>query len=142
LPKVIDSTVQDRFIELRAKGVPYERIAEELNVSKPTLIKWGRELEVEVANAKALERQATMERYFVSWEKRVELLGGNVETLIEELEKRDLSEIPTDKLLDLLLKYIDKLKAEEVKTYLQANQSMDESLSNMLNKGEMVKWKA
>ena len=36
-------TIEDkqRFVELRAKGLSFERIAEELKVSKPTLIKWS-----------------------------------------------------------------------------------------------------
>ena len=42
---------KQRFVELRAKGLSFERIAEELKVSKPTLIKWSEELFHEVQEA-------------------------------------------------------------------------------------------
>ncbi|MBT2601832.1 hypothetical protein ABWK46_13160 [Peribacillus frigoritolerans] len=50
MTKVTKLDQKAQFIELRAKEVPYEKIAQELEVSKPTLIKWGRELETEISN--------------------------------------------------------------------------------------------
>ena len=35
-----------KLIELRGKGVSYSKIAEELNSSKTTVIRWSRELQV------------------------------------------------------------------------------------------------
>ena len=39
----------EKFIELRAQGFSFDKIAEEIGTSKPTLLKWssqyGRELE-------------------------------------------------------------------------------------------------
>ena len=44
-----------KFVELRAKGMSFERIAEEIKVSKPTLIKWSEELFHEVQEAQFYE---------------------------------------------------------------------------------------
>ena len=63
---------KERFIELRAKEEPYERIAKELGISKPTLIKWGKELKIEVGNRRALELELLQEKYYVSKRKRIE----------------------------------------------------------------------
>lgn len=37
-----------RFIELRALGYTYVKICKELNISKPTAIKWGKLLSIEI----------------------------------------------------------------------------------------------
>ena len=37
-----------RFIELRALGYTYEKICKQLNISKPTAIKWGKLLSSEI----------------------------------------------------------------------------------------------
>lgn len=35
---------QQKFIELRAEGLSFDEIAKKVNISKPTLIKWSKEL--------------------------------------------------------------------------------------------------
>ena len=44
-----------RFIELRAKGYSFDKIAKELGKAKQTLLDWSRDLDQEIAQAKALE---------------------------------------------------------------------------------------
>ena len=51
---------KERFIELRAEGRSYADIAAALNVSKPTLIAWGKELQKEVGNARTLRLDDTL----------------------------------------------------------------------------------
>ena len=48
---------KDKFIELRAEGNYFDKIAELLDVSKPTLIKQQREFESEISNLKFLRSQ-------------------------------------------------------------------------------------
>ena len=100
------------FVELRAKGWSYARIARKLKVSKTTLANWGSELEAEIASLKAMELEALYERYFLAKEGRIKLLGEQLKALQEELKSRDLKEVPTDKLLDLMLKIYQALKEE------------------------------
>ena len=45
---------RERFVELRAAGLSYAKISEALAVSKPTLVSWAKELQVELANARAM----------------------------------------------------------------------------------------
>jgi hypothetical protein len=47
-------------------------------------------------------------------EKKIILFGGKLKDLINELSKRDLSEVPTEKLFDLMIKYSIFLSKEEV----------------------------
>ena len=46
---------KERFIELRAQGFSFDKIAKELGKAKQTLIDWSRELQDEIANRKAME---------------------------------------------------------------------------------------
>ena len=52
---------KERFIELRAKGWSFDKIAKELGKAKQTLIDWSKELQDEIANRKALELEALYE---------------------------------------------------------------------------------
>jgi len=107
-----DMTTKERFVELRAEGKSYADIAAELNVSKPTLITWGKELQKEVANARTLRMDGLFERYAVAKGKRVEAFGKRLEGILAELDTRNLADVPTTALLKLALDYGDRLKAE------------------------------
>lgn len=102
------------FVELRAKGYSLARCAERLHVSKSTLATWQQDLEAQIASLKAIELEALQEEFFVAKEGRLRLLGEQVKALREELETRTLSDVPTDKLLDILLKYHQALREEYV----------------------------
>jgi transcriptional regulator len=111
-----DNETKIKFIEGRARGLSYSRIAEELGTSKQTLINWSKELGTEISNLKAIELDALQEQFYVTRTKRIELLGRKLQALQNEADKRDLRFLPTAKLFDLLLKYSNALKDEEVKT--------------------------
>lgn len=131
---------KEQFIEMRAKEVPYEHISKELGVSKPTLIKWGKELEFEVSNRKSLELELLHEKYYVSKKKRIEFFGEQMNQLNAELKKRDLSEIPTEKIIELRMKTISLLKQEETTLSLKEKKSIGDSLLDSLD-STIVEWK-
>ena len=87
------------FVQLRARGLPYVRIAERLGVAKSTLACWNSELEAEIASARAMELEALQEEFFLLKEGRITLLGEQLQRLRGELLSRDLTEVSTDKLL-------------------------------------------
>ena len=66
--------VKENFIELRAKGWSFDKIAKELGKAKQTLIDWSKELEDEIANLKALELEALYEKHYLLKENRIETL--------------------------------------------------------------------
>ena len=107
---------KSRFIHLRAKGLSYAKIAKELKVSTSTLSNWNQELLEEIAQAKAMELEALQEEYFMLKEGRIRLIGGQLKTIQEEINGRDLSKVSTEKLMELQLRYFDELKTEYVAT--------------------------
>jgi len=117
---------KERFIELRAKGWSFDKIAKELGKAKQTLIDWSKELQDEIANRKALELEALYESYFLLKENRLQTLGVMLTKIKKELENRSLSDVPTDKLLDLLLKYESQLKDEIVEPIYKSSQEIQE----------------
>ena len=107
---------KSRFIHLRAKGNSYTRIAKELGVSKGTLVNWNNELETEIAHVRSIELEALQEEFFLLKEGRIRLLGEQLKSIHNEIGKRDLSKVKTDKLMELQLRYFEELKGEYVKT--------------------------
>lgn len=107
---------KSRFVHLRAKGYSLAKIASELRVSKGTLSNWGQELEDQIAQARAMELEALQEEYYLLKEGRIRLLGEQLKAIQAEIGKRNLSEVKTDKLLELELRYFGELKGEYVKT--------------------------
>ena len=106
--------LKEQFIELRAKGLSYAKIAKRMKLSRNTLASWSQELEAEIASLKAMELESLQEQYFLLKEGRIKLLGETLKGLQEELKKRDLAGVSTDKLLDMWLKVYQELKEEAI----------------------------
>ena len=114
------------FIELRAKGWSFDKIAKKIGKAKQTLIDWSKELQDEIANRKALELEALYETYYLQRESRLQTFGAMLTKIKEEVENRDLSDVPTDKLLELLLKYNSQVKEEIVEPIYKSSQELTE----------------
>jgi DNA-binding XRE family transcriptional regulator len=121
---------KERFIELRAKGLSFDKIAKDLKLSKQTLIDWSKELQSEIANLKALELDTLYEEYYLLKENRLQTFGTMLNKIKKEVESRDLSEVPTDKLLDLFLKYNSQLKEELIEPTFKSSQEIAEELQD------------
>ncbi len=110
-----DTDTKKRFIELRAKGLSYDKISGELGVSKPTLIKWCAELSKEVSEAKILELDALLEQFELAKAQRVKAFAKLLKKVNEELVQRDFSKVRTEKLLEMALA-LDKKLVEEIQS--------------------------
>lgn len=115
-----------RFIELRAKGYSFDKIAKELGKAKQTLIDWSKDLEEEIANLKALELEALYEEFYLLKEDRLRRLGKILKAIEDELLDRDLSEVATDRLLDLLLKYRAQIEEDLVEPTFKSREEISE----------------
>lgn len=107
-----DANKKSEFIELRAKGMSFAKISEQIGVSKPTLIQWSKELEFEVSNLKAIEMEAFYEEYRLNREARIKRLSNQLNKLETEIDGRNLEDIPTSKLFDLYSSLLKTIKDE------------------------------
>jgi len=117
--------LKSQFIDLRAKGYSYQKIARRLKVSKSTLANWSTELEGEIASLRAMELEALYERYFLTKESRIKLLGEQLKAIQTEIKSRSLKDIPTEKLLDLQLKLYQALQEEYVEVRPLSDQEIE-----------------
>jgi len=134
-----DIETKERFIELRARGMSFNAIAKELKTSKATLIDWSKELELQISNLRTMELEVLQDQYYASKQKRLELFGKKLEAIRTELEKRDLKDVPTEKLFDLLAKYGTILKDEETPVCFSMKSTL-EDVAAML--GTVDRWAA
>ena len=109
-----DTETKARFIELRAQGQSYSKIAEALHISKSTCTAWEHELQQEIAGREQERLQELYSLYDMHKANRIQHLGETLSRIDTALEGKDLADLPADKLLELKLKYERELKAEYV----------------------------
>lgn len=105
--------LQNQFILLRASGETFKGIASKLDVPVADLIEWSRQLKEEIGNMKAVLFEEKESATFTKRSKRVEVLQAIAERMKDELASRDLTDVPTDKLLTLFTKITSNLKEDE-----------------------------
>ena len=92
-----DIETQQRFICLRAQGWSFARIADEIRISKPTLINWSRKFQFDIQNQRAINIEALQDKWLCNRETPIELLGKQLQQIETELAKRDLTALSTQK---------------------------------------------
>lgn len=106
----------EKFIELRARGYSFDKIAEETGTSKPILLKWNKLYAKELEQAQYFELQALLQQYGLMRKNRVEGVSILLQAVIEEMKKRATGDIlcrlPTDKLFTLYLALEGRLEEE------------------------------
>jgi transcriptional regulator with XRE-family HTH domain len=103
---MIDQDKKMRFIELRANGWSFDKIATEIGVSKPTLIKFNKKYAARICEAKRIKLEEAQEKYYLSAQKKIELYGKRLLAFKDLLDKRDLSVFTTAQLLEYEARYI------------------------------------
>jgi len=106
--------LKSQFIEMRAKGLSIRAIAKELQLAPQTISNWHVELEEELERMKAIELEAMHEAFHLLKAHRLRKLGSQLSAIEEEICKRELSDVPTEKLMDLQIKFLDELRKEHV----------------------------
>jgi|APSaa5957512535_1039671.scaffolds.fasta_scaffold28684_2 transposase-like protein len=113
-----------QFIKLRASGLSYDKIIKEMGKAKSTLLKWGRELQEEISTARSIELEAMYEEYGLLREQRIRSHGQILKRVREEIEGRELSEVPTPRLMELYLKQESQVSLDLEKLSFLDNEVM------------------
>jgi len=103
---------REHFIELRAAGLSFDKIAAELGVSKTTLLKLNKELAGEIERLKFINFEALAEKYKMLKTARIEALGDLLKRVDSALEAADFSKLSPDRLVLLKLKLAENMRAE------------------------------
>jgi len=107
-----DLETRERFVELRAQGRSFESIAEELNVSKTTLITWSQKLDREIQNARYLAYQKLIEQYKMTKIERINSLMQQLQKINNAIDEIDIKELSYKDLIILKEKLINQLNGE------------------------------
>lgn len=107
-----DIETQQRFIFLRSEGWSFARIAEELKVSKPTLISWSRKFRFDIQNQRAINIESLREKWLSTRDLRVNALGEQLRKVEVELSKRDLATVSTTRLFTLVRSLRQQIEQE------------------------------
>ena len=95
------------FVMQRAQGKSFDKIADDLGISKPTLIKWQGELFAQIKEQEFYEVQAITEAYAVTRRQRFDATAKTLGAVLAELTRRvdtdQLADMATDKLVNLAL---------------------------------------
>lgn len=99
-------TTEDRLrvIELRSQGMSIAKIAKATKMAKDTVVNILTDSKEEVAAMQALELDALYEEQRITSTERIKRLAEIQTKIKEEVDGRDLSDVPTEKLIDLYLK--------------------------------------
>lgn len=112
--KMTKAEQQERFIELRAEGLSYDKLAAELGISKPTALKLGHDFEQEVKRLQFVHLEAMAEQYKLVKTARIEGLAKLLEQVDTALQSADFGKMAPDRLVLLKLKLQDRLLQELV----------------------------
>ncbi len=106
----------ERFIELRARGLSLDKIAQETGTSKPVLLKWSKDFQRELDEAQYFELQDLLSQYGIMRRGRVEVIAETLQSALTELRARAQSgnfmDLSTDKLLKVVLMLEARLERE------------------------------
>ena len=91
-----------QFVELRAQGKSLRTASDELKIGLQTAVRWERELKEQIENRKVMEIDALLERHQLTVLAQIERYSFELARVTEELKKRDLSDVPTPKLYDIM----------------------------------------
>src|SRR4030095_2492201 len=96
-----DQETVQKFVELRAQGWSFVRIAAELGVAKSTLTEWSRKFRFEIHNRRALVLDDLQDRILGTVQSRVAGLAEKLGKVENELRQRDLKDLSTSQLHSL-----------------------------------------
>jgi len=119
-----DNETKLACFELRAQGKSLTSIADAVGVRRQTVANWLNEHVEEVENLKELALDELRETCRMTNQTRIERLSARLEHITAELEKRDLSDVPTAKLMELELKTRAELAKEFAEPSIRSEQQL------------------
>ena len=131
--------IREQFIERRARGQTMRKISEDLAISYNTACGWNNDYREQIAAAKAFYLEELQEKFYLTSEARLQFFGDQLEAIKAEISRRDLSDVKTDRLFELLLTYHKALREEYVEPQFFTEAGIEENKTSRLAREERVK---
>ena len=121
----IDADKKRRILELRARGLSYAKISEEVAVAKQTAIDICKAQEEAIATLQALELEELYETHRITKRERIAAHASLLSRIRTEIESRNLTDVPTEKLIDLYIKTSSALSEEIIEPNFQSTEEQE-----------------
>lgn len=110
--RVMTKTLEEKeqFIQLRARGWSFDKIAEKLEISKPTLLDWQGQFSKDIKEQQFFEYENLLEQYELARRNRFEIHSRLLNEVFQELERKVEQEQLSELSIPELLKLADRLE--------------------------------
>ena len=115
-----------KIVELRSLGRSIASIAKEVGVAKQTVVDVCKDMKEEVAALHALQLDELYEKEKIGTEERIRNFSSLLAKIKAELEERSLTDVPTDKLVDMYLKTASALEGAIVEPIFKSTTEQEE----------------
>ena len=122
---LIDKEKENEILTLRAQGLSYASIAQRAEVAKQTAVDVCKRNDETISQLKAYEIEQLYEEQMITHEERIKAHASMMRKIRAEVEKRDLSDVPTEKLIDLYLKTSAAIKEEMLTPCFKSTREME-----------------
>ena len=124
--------LKEKFIKLRAEGKSIKEITDTLNLSLKDIKSWL-EKDPEFYSSLVRESELVLDGLQSKYGrvKRLEFIGNTLNSITEIINKRGFEDLPTDKLLDYAIKFMNLLNVE--KTEVNLSVKKEEWVNDTLN---------
>jgi transcriptional regulator with XRE-family HTH domain len=101
--------VRERFLNLRAQGWSFSRIAAELNVSPRTLLRWQSRYSGTISQRAFFDCQEIIDRNHLSKRAQIEKFAALIDKIDTTLAQRDMSKESLRELINLRKEFKERL---------------------------------
>lgn len=99
---------KQKFISLRAEGISFGEIANRINISKPTLIKWSKEFEDEIRQIRKSVDDMFIFEEKIKRKNRAKRIRNELEKAYKALEKTNYDKLSKKEIIQI----VDKLESK------------------------------
>jgi hypothetical protein len=96
-----NNDIRNRFIEHRARGISLDKVTSLLGISRTTAVEWNRKYKARVADLRALQYEAVLQRAGADYERDVHLAMAQLNRIREVLARRKVEHLSTEYLYNL-----------------------------------------
>lgn len=124
---MIETDKKNQFMQLRLKGLSFDKIAKAIGVSKPTLLKWNEENKEAIEKAYSDIAKTIVEEYKLKTGRRFRQYMYLLDRLILEISKRDLEILEIRELLSIK-DNIEKSIQADMKVFEESGASVEDNI--------------
>ena len=134
---------QQKFIELRAEGLSFDEIARKVNISKPTLIKWSKELKDKIEEVTQIIEEQFLAEQRIKNIARAQKISDELDKAYAALSSTNYEKMNKKDLINVIKILEDKLNLktqvnkgdEEIKYSVEVVRSTIDSKDDLRNGG-------